>query len=102
MAKENLNLDLRLKTKDETRNYFLEEIKFNCLMNEKHNKVSRDLNCFEHFLIFVFAVSGCISVSAFSSFVGVPADIVSSAVGLKICTITKSILTKKRKKHDNI
>ena len=32
MAKENISLDLRLKQIDETRNYFLEEVKRNAFM----------------------------------------------------------------------
>ena len=77
-------------------------------MNEKYKKVRRDLNYFEHFLVIVFALSGCVSVSAFASLVGFPEDIASSAVGLKICAITagikkfKSIIKEKRKKHDKI
>ena len=33
------SLDFRLKKRDETRNYRLEEIKDNDLMSEKHKKV---------------------------------------------------------------
>ena len=48
------------------------------------------------------------SISAFTSLVGVPLGIASSAVGIKICATTvgieryKSIIKKKRKKHDKI
>ena len=68
----------------------------------------RTLKYFEHFLVFVSAVSGCVSISAFASLVGVPIRIASSAVGLKICAITaeikkyKSIMKKRKKKHDKI
>ena len=78
-------------------------------MSEKHKKVCRALNYFEHFLIFISAVSGCVSVSAFSSLVGVPVNVTSSAIGLTICTITAGILSyqpifkkKKTRKHDHI
>ena len=60
------------------------------------------------FLFFVSAVSGCVSISAFASFVGVPVGIASSAVGLKIFTIIaeiktyNSIIKKKKMKHDKI
>ena len=40
-----------LKHKDETRNYFLKEIKQNELMSKKHKKVCTTLNYIEHFLI---------------------------------------------------
>ena len=38
MVKENVSLDFILENKDKTRNFFLEEIKHNDLMNEKHKK----------------------------------------------------------------
>ena len=75
-----------MKYIDKTRNYFIEE----------------------HLLILTFAVTGCVSISAFSSLVGLPIGTASSAVALKICAITagikkyKSIIKKKRKKHDKI
>ena len=53
-------------------------------------------------------VTGWISISAFASLVGIPIDITSSAVGIKICAITaliqkyKSIIKKKNKKHFKI
>ena len=49
-----------------------------------------------------------ISISAFSSLIGIPIGITSSSVGLKICATTagiknyKSIIKKKEKKHDKI
>ena len=61
------SLDFKLKTIDETINYLLDEIKHNDLMSEKHKKVCRNLNYFEHFLVFAFAVSGCVSISTFAS-----------------------------------
>ena len=39
-------------------------------MNKKYKKVFKALNYFDHFLIFVSAVSGCVSISL----VGVLAD----------------------------
>ena len=51
----------------------------------------RVLNCFEHFLVLVSAVSVCVSICAFVSLVGVPVGIASSAVGLKICALTTVI-----------
>ena len=76
-----------MKYIDKTRNYFTEE----------------------HLLILTSAVTGCVSISASSSsVVGLPIGTASSAVALKICAITagikkyKSIIKKKRKKHDKI
>ena len=77
-------------------------------MSKKHKKVWRALNFFEHFLIFISAVIGCVSISAFASLILVPACITVSAIGLKIYAITarikkyKSIIKKKWKMHDRI
>ena len=43
---------------------------------------------FEHLLILVSPVTGCVSNSDFASLVVIPIDIESSTVGLKICAIT--------------
>ena len=62
MAKENVSLDSRVKKKDETRNYVLEELK-----SEKH-KIS--------------SFNFCI---CFDSWCSCSSCIVSSVVGIKIC-----------------
>ena len=46
--------------------------------------VYRVLNYIEHFLILVSPVTGCISISAFASLIGISIGITSSVVGLKI------------------
>ena len=56
-------------------------------MSEKYKKVCKLLNYFEHFLVFVFAVSDCVSISAFASLVGASLGIANCTVGLKNCTI---------------
>ena len=53
MAEENLSQEFTLKNTDETRNYFLEEIKQNELMSKKHKKVCTSLNYIKHILILV-------------------------------------------------
>ena len=50
-------------------------------------------------LVFVCAVNGSVSISAFASLVGVPAGILSTAVEFKISTITAGII---KEKHDKI
>ena len=108
MAKENISQEFRLKNIDETRNYLIEEINRNELMSKKHKKVCTTLNYIEHFLILGSTITGCVSISAFASLVGIPIGIASSTIGLKICVITagikkyKSIIKKKKKKHDKI
>ena len=77
-------------------------------MSKKHKKVCTTLNYIEHFLILASTITGCISISAFASLIGILIGITSSAIGLKICAITagikkyKSIIKKKKKKHDKI
>ena len=68
---------------DETRNYLLEETKHD-LISEKHKRRCRALNYLEHFFFFVFisAVSGYGSISAFVSLVGLALGVVSSVVAL--------------------
>ena len=77
-------------------------------MSDKHKKFCITLNYIEYFLILVFAVTECISISAFASLLGIPSGITSSVIGLKIWSITagikkyKSIINKKKKKLDKI
>ena len=64
----------------------------------------QSVNYIEHFLILASTITGCVSISAFASLIGIPIGITSSAIGLKICAITAGIKKyksiKKKKKHD--
>ena len=96
-----------MKNTEETKNYFIKEIDQNELMIKKRKNVCMTLNCIEHFLILASAVTRCISISAFSSLLGITIGITSSVIGLKICAITLGIIkykfiVKKKKKHDKI
>ena len=77
-------------------------------MNGKHKKVCKVSNYIEHSLIIISTITGCVSISAFASLVGILTGITSSAIGVNICVITagikkyKSIIKNKCKKHDNI
>ena len=77
-------------------------------MTKKHKKFCTSLNYIEHFLILAFKIAGCIPISAFTSLIGIPIALTSSSIGLKISEIAagiikyKSIIKKKRKKHDKI
>ena len=77
-------------------------------MSKKHKKVCATLNYIVHFLILGSAIVGCVSIFAFSSLVGIPIGITSSAIGLKTFEITggtkkyKSLIKKKEGKHDKI
>ena len=105
-----MNQEFRLIKIVEIRRYLIEEINRDELMSKKHKKVFRVLNYIEHLLIAISTIAGCVSISAFASLVGIPIGITSSAIGLKIWVITtvicviikkyKSIIKKKRKRHD--
>ena len=62
------------------------------------------LNYIEHFLILASTINGCISISTFASLCGIPKEITSSEIKLKIYAITagvkmyKTIIKRKRKK----
>ena len=68
---------------------------------------------YSFYLLWIFsrffsAVSGCASISTSTLLVGVPVDIASSAIRIKINAIIagmkkyKSIISKNKKKHDKI
>ena len=77
-------------------------------MSKSHIKVCTTLNYIEHFFILGSTITGCISISAFVSLVGIPIGLMSPAMELKIFSITagikkyKSLVKKKKKKHNKI
>ena len=77
-------------------------------MSKKNKEIRTILNYSEHFLILSSTITWCVSISASASLVGVSVGITSSAIGLRYCSITegtkkyKSIIKKKKKKHDEI
>ena len=64
-------------------------------MSKKHKKVCTTLNYIQHFLILGSTITGCASISTFASLIGIPIEITSSAIGLKILAITIAIKTYK-------
>ena len=91
MSEENISQEFRLKNKDETRNYLIEEINQNELMSKKHSKIYRLLNYIEHLLTLISTVTGYVSIFVFASLVGIRIGITTSTIGLKICVITAGI-----------
>ena len=69
-----------MQNTEETKNYFLEEIKQNELMSRKHKKVSKTLNYFEQVLILTSTITGCISISTFASLLGILVGIKNTKV----------------------
>ena len=72
MAEQNISQEFRLKSIDETRNYFIEETNRNELMSKKHKTICITLNYIEHFLILGSTITGCVSISVFAPLVGIP------------------------------
>ena len=77
-----------MKNIDETINYFLEGIEQNEFMSRKYKKVSVTLNYIEHFLILASTIAGCFSISGFTSLIGIPIGITSSAIRLENCAFS--------------
>ena len=73
-------------------------------MSEKTCKYLNDVN---HWFILASIITGCVSISTFTSLLVVPVGILSSAKGLKICLMAAGIkkyesTIKKNKKYDKI
>ena len=90
MTKENISQESRLENIDETRNYFLEEVKQNELMSRNQKKVCTNLNYIEHFNL-DSTITGCVSISSFVFLVGTLIGITSSTIGLQIYAVTRGI-----------
>ena len=87
----------------------MKQVKKHSKMNwwVESTKTFETLNYIEHFHILTSAVTGCISISAFVSLLGILIGITSSALGLKIWAIAAGIkkyksITKKKKKRDKV
>ena len=80
MSEESISQEFRLKSIDQTRNCFIQEINQNELMSKKHKKVCRVLNYSEHLLVLISTVSEGVYISAFASLIGIPIVITSSAI----------------------
>ena len=66
-------------------------MKQNEAMSRKHKKVCTTLIYIENFLILASTITGCFSISAFASLIGIPVGIISFAIKLKTCEITTGI-----------
>ena len=84
MTKGKIDQEFRCK-KIEKENYFIEEMKQNELVSKKHKKVYKILNYTDYLLILTSTVTGCVSISGFSSLVGILSGIENSAVTIQTC-----------------
>ena len=62
------------------------------------------MNYIDHLLIAISTITGCVSISTFASLVGIPLEIKSSVILLKVCAIIGGVRKNKsrikKKKHD--
>ena len=91
MVEEIISQEFRLKNIDVARSYFIGGIDKNELMSKNHKKACTTLNYIRHLFNLAATVTGCVSISAFISLVGVPVGIVSFAEEVKKCAITAGI-----------
>ena len=57
-----------------------QQLKQNELLSKNHKKVCTILNYMEHVLILASTITGCISIPAFASLLGIPIEITKSAI----------------------
>ena len=102
MTKEDISQEFKFKKK-KLNNYFIKEIDQSELLSNKNKKVCTTLNYIER-----FAVTICISISAFTSLIDISNGIMSFTIEINIWAIIanikkyKSLIRKKKKKHDEI
>ena len=100
--------EFRLKKINEMKNYLIEEINHIETICMNHKKFCRVLSYIENSLIVISTITVCFQVSAFAFSVGIPTEITSFAIVLKICVIAtaikqyKSVIKKERKKYEKI
>ena len=82
MPEESMNQERRFRKIEEIENYFIEVINRIELISKK-KKNCRVINYIDYSLIVISATTGCVSISAFTSLVGIPIGIKSSAIELK-------------------
>ena len=94
MVEENKSQEFRLKNIDESRYYFLKNVKQNELVSKNNKQVSLTLNYIGHFLMLASATTGCVSISS-TSLIGILIGITSpKTVGIGKY---KPIIKKKKK-----
>ena len=91
MVERNIKKEFTLKNIDSTRNCFFKEIEHYQLMSKRHLKFSAIMNYTEYFLISASAITGCVSIFAFASFLDIPIGINSSAIGLQIFAVAQEL-----------
>ena len=63
-------------------------------MSKKHKKGLQNFELYlplTYCIFYSYTITGCVSISVFTSLVGIPIGVASSTMGLKICVITAEI-----------
>ena len=98
----------RLKKINETKSYFVAEIKERGLMSKRLSKYIASFDYFDKSLIALSVTTGSISISSFATVIGTPVEIISASFSLAFSISTgiiKKLLKERRnkeKKHNNI
>ena len=71
MAEKSVSQEFKLKKQVRQINSHAEETDQNEFVSEKYKKIGITLNYIEHLLILTSAVTGCVSVSALASQIGI-------------------------------
>ena len=99
IKEENLSQEFKLKNTERIKNYLIIEIDQNVLMSNKHKRITTTLYYIEHFLILASVITGCLSISAFASSLGIPIEIRNRIKNLRNNEVFKKCkpITKKKK-----
>ena len=102
------NQQFRLNKINETKDYFIAEIKERELMSKRLSKYIACCDYFDKFLIVLSAASGSVSIASFATVIGTPVGIASAGLSLTFSLPTglvKKLLKttiNKKKKHIKI
>ena len=97
----------RLKKINETKDYFLSEIRERELISKNLSKYLASLDYFDKSLNVLSLLSGSISIASFATVIGAPAGIIGASCGFTV-SITSGFVKKflktrnKKKKHNKI
>ena len=99
VQEENLSQEFKLKNIERTKNYLIIEIDQNVLVSNKDKRITMTLYYIEHFLILASVITGCLSISAFASSLGIPIEIRNRIKNLRNNEVFKKHkpITKKKK-----
>ena len=75
-----MNQEFRIQNIKETINNFSDQIEQSELMSKKNKKICSTSSYMDQFLILVSTATGSISISTFSSLLGIPIGIKSSGI----------------------